>query len=354
MTPKTTRAAVYERGGSISVQDVALPELKDGELLVRITACGICPGETVRWYVDGKAPFGLGHEPVGVIEARGAGAAPARPWEKPFAPGERVFVHHHAPCMTCRHCMRGDYVQCQTWRATKIIPGGMAQLAVVPAENVRADVLRVPDSIDDETATLIEPLATVSKSLRRSGMRRGDTVLVIGLGVMGMLHVALARKRGASQVFGADRVSSRLARAENIGADRAFDVDRTALGEQVLQATGGAGANIVIVGPGSKEALDAAASSVAPGGAIVMFAPLSPGETWPLPVHDFYFKDISVIGSYSAGPNDTRESLKLLSTGFDVKPIFTHRFTLDAVAEAYALVAHAQEALKVVVYPQTS
>lgn len=351
MLPKTTRAAMYERGGTISVREVPLPELKDGELLVRVTACGVCPGETMRWYVDGKAPFGLGHEPVAVIEARGAGAAPARPWEKPFEAGERVFVHHHAPCMYCRRCRRGDYVQCETWRSTKLVPGGMAQFAVVPAENVHADVLRIPDAIDDETATLIEPLATVVKSLRRSGLRRGDTTLVIGLGVMGLLHVALARQRQAALIMGADRVSARLENAKVVGADFAFDTTSAPLADQVRHATGGEGTDIVIVGPGSKDALDAASQCVAPGGTILIFTALSPEERWPMPVHDLYFKDVRVVTSYSAGPDDTREALKLLSAGINVKPMFTHRFGLEAVAEAYRLVAEAQEALKVVVYP---
>jgi len=351
MLPKTTRAAVYEGGGTIAVVDVPLPDVAPGELLVRISACGICPGETVRWYVDGKAPFGLGHEPVAIIEACGAGAAPARPWGKPFSPGERVFVHHHAPCMRCRRCLRGDYVQCAAWRSAKLLPGGMAQFAIVPADNVSFDVLRIPEDVGDETATLVEPLATVIKSIRRSGMRRNDRVLVIGLGVMGLLHVAVARHQGAEFVLGADRIASRLERALQLGAHAALDVSSAPLPEQVFAATDGEGADIVIVGPGTREALDAAAASVAPGGTIVVFSPLAPGESWPLPVHEFFFKDVSVVASYSAGPSDTRAALKLLAGGLNVRPLVTHRFGLEAVAEAYRLVAEAQEALKVVVYP---
>jgi len=342
---------MYRGGGCVSIEDVTLPELQPGELLVRVTACGICPGETLRWYVDAKAPFGLGHEPVGVIEACGPGAAPARPWEKPFSAGERVFVHHHAPCMRCRRCRRGDYVQCRTWRATRLVPGGMSEYAVVPSENVHADVLRLPDSMSDETATLIEPLATVVKSLRRGGMRSGDVVLVIGLGVMGLLHVALAHHRNAGLVIAADRVGSRLERARELGARRTIDVSAAPISDLVREATDGEGADVVVVGPGSKEALDAAASAVGPGGTIVVFTPLAPGETWPLPVNQFYFKDVGVVTSYSAGPPDTREALELLAGGLNVAPLFTHRFGLDDVAEAYALVETAQDALKVVVTP---
>ena len=227
----------------------------------------------------------------------------------------------------------------------------MAQYAIVPAQSVRADVLRIPDALDDDLATLVEPLATVVKSVRRSGLRAGDRVLVIGLGIMGMLHVALARFRGAELIMGADRVGVRLAAAREHGAHHAFDVDRAPLHEQVSAATDGEGADVVIVGPGSVEAMRAAATCVAPGGKIVLFTPTPATEFWPLPVHDLYFKDVSVIASYSAGPNDTREALELLADGLPLRTLVTHRFGLDSIAEAYRLVAAGNEALKVIVYP---
>ena len=357
MIPTTTRAAVYERGGGIAVRDVKLAPPAAGELLVRVTACGICPGEVVAWYNDRKAPFVLGHEPVAVIEACGDGAAPSpngiapANGSKPFQPGERVFVHHHAPCMTCRRCQRKDYVQCETWRRTKLRPGGMAQYAIVPAESVRADVLRIPETLDDDLATMVEPLATVVKSTRRSRLRAGDRVLVIGLGIMGMLHLALARFRGAELVIGADRVKSRLERAREHGAHLTLDVGAAPLSDQVRSATDGEGADIVIVGPGSIEAMQSAAQCVAPGGTIVLFAPTQATEVWPVPVQDFYFKDVSVVASYSAGPNDTREALTLLADGLPLAGLVTHRFGLESIAEAYQLVAAADDALKVIVYP---
>lgn len=347
----TTRAAVYDRDGAITIKELPLEPPGTGELGVRINACGICPGEVLGWYVARKAPFVLGHEPVGVIEECGDGAAPAGDGGSPFKTGERVFIHHHAPCMHCRHCERGDHVQCAAWRASKLVPGGMASRAVVPAMNVRADVLRLPDDIDDDTATLIEPLATVVKSVGRSRVRAGDRVLVLGLGVMGLLHVALMRRRGAGLVLGADRVPTRLACARRMGAHEVIDISEGGLENSVYDATDGDGADIVIVGPGSVPAMESAAATVARGGTIVLFTPLPANERWPLPVHDFYFKDVTVTTSYSAGPLDTRKALELLKDGFDVRPLLTHRFSLDDVNEAYRLVAEARDALKVIVYP---
>ncbi len=349
--PTTTRAAVYDRDGTIEIRELALASPAEGELIVRITACGICPGEVLAWYVARKAPFVLGHEPVGVIERCGSGAAPGYDGATPFEVGERVFIHHHAPCMTCRACLRGDHVQCATWRSTQLIPGGMSTFAVVPAANVRADVLRLPDELGDDAATLIEPLATVVKSIRRSRLRAGDRILIIGLGVMGLLHVALARRRGAGLVLAADRVPERLACAKRMGADRALDVSAAAIDDLVSAETDGAGADVVVVGPGSMAAMDDAVRCVARGGTIVFFTPLPAHERWPMPVHDLYFKDVTITASYSAGPDDTREALGLLAGGLDVAPLLTHSFPLDGVVDAYRLVAAAREALKVVVYP---
>lgn len=353
--PATTRAAFYQPGGTISLVDIPLSEPQAGELLVRINACGLCASETLRWYADAKAPFALGHEPAAAIVACGDDARPA-PFDgesasRPFAVGERVFIHHHAPCMQCRRCRRGDYVQCATWRATSLRPGGMSQFAIVPHENVLHDVLRIPVGIDDHTATLIEPLATVIKSVRRSRMHSGDRVLVIGLGAMGMLHMLVARQRGAGTIFGADRVRMRLQRASSFGADAVIDVETAALDLQVAELTGGEGADIVFVTPGSAAALNDAWKCVAPGGTIVVFTPLPPGELWPLDVNKAFFADINVVTSYSAGPNDTREAVTLLLGGLPVAPLFTHRFGFNEVQEAYDTLRRTESSLKVIVYP---
>jgi len=340
-----TRAAVYDRDGSISLRDVELPPPQAGEALVRITACGICPGEAMDWYVARKAPFVLGHEPVGVVEALGDGV-------DSFAPGERVFIHHHAPCMRCERCERGDHVQCAQWKARRLVPGGMSQRAIVQAPAVATDMLALPDALGADAATFVEPLATVVKSLRRAGEITGRTVLVIGLGVMGQLHVMLARQRQAARVFAVDGIARRRERALAAGADAAFEPDDVA--QRVDKATNGAGADIVVVGPGSTAAMDAAAACVAPGGTIVLFTPLRPDERWALPVHDLYFKDVRIAHTYSAGPDDTREALRLLENGLPAAGLVTHRLPLGDVRKAYKLVRDAGEALKVIVYPQQS
>lgn len=339
-----TRAIVYHTSDDLRLEEVPLRPVAAGELLVRIRACGLCPGEAMGWYMARKAPLVPGHEPVAEVVQTGQGVVE-------FSPGDRIFVHHHAPCLQCRFCRRGDYAQCATFRTTKLIPGGLSEFAIVPAEVVRADALQIPHGLSDEAATFVEPLACVVKAVRRAGVRSGDRVLIIGLGVMGLLHVMLVRRLGAGLIVGADRVSARLAHAKQAGADVTVDVSRESVPDVVRTHTEGVGADIVVVGPGTVEAIDLGFRCVAPGGTLVLFTPTPPEDVWPLPVHDAYFREVRVVPSYSAGPPHTKEALEWLVRGLPVETLVTHRYSLDGAAEGYRLVREATEALKVVVRP---
>ncbi|HET6893837.1 MAG TPA: alcohol dehydrogenase catalytic domain-containing protein [Candidatus Baltobacteraceae bacterium] len=288
------KAAVLYDVDDIRIEERAVPEIGPGELLVHTRASGICTGDIMGWYVRRKAPLVLGHEPAGVVSAVGDGV-------HDFAPGDRVFVHHHAPCFACRACERGDYVQCATWRKTSIDPGGLAEYFRVPRENVR-DTLRLPQSIPFVDGSLVEPLACVVKSVRRSGLRAGDSVHIIGLGVMGLMHALTAQAIGAA-VSGSDFLEPRRAHASSLGV-RALRPD-----ESVDSA------DVVICGPGSPEALRDAFAAVAPGGTVVMFTPLEPGVPFTFDPNDLYFRDVKLVTSYSCGPNDTREALDLIARG---------------------------------------
>ena len=342
--PSVTRAVVFHSPGDLRLEQVPLPAPGSGDLVVRIRACGLCPGETMDWYMARKAPLALGHEPVGEIIHAGPGV-------RGFTVGERVFVHHHAPCLRCRSCRRGEFVHCATWRRSRLHPGGVSEFAVVPAEIVRGDTLRIPPVLSDEAATFVEPLGCVVKSLRRGGLRQGGSVLVIGLGVMGLLHVLLARRLGAGMIIGADRIASRLAHARAAGADVTVNVEDEPLPDAVRSATGTEGADLVIVGPGTVEALQSGFASAAPAGTVVLFTPTPPDARWPIPVHDAYFREIRIVPSYSAGPDDTAEALRHLLDGLPVESLITHRLSLDAAPEGYRLVREAKDALKVIVRP---
>jgi L-iditol 2-dehydrogenase len=341
--PTSTTAAIYYAPGDLRLEEVPLPPLGRGEMLVRIRACGLCPGEIMDWYMARKAPVPLGHEPVGEVVEVADGVA--------YPPGARVFVHHHAPCLNCHFCRRGDFVQCATWRPRRLVPGGLATHAIVQAPAVASDVVPLPDGLSDDAATFVEPLACVVKSIRRARVCDGDHVLVIGLGVMGLLHLLAIRALAApAQLLAADRILDRLARGASV-ADRVIDVSQVSLVHAVAEATGGRGADVVVVGPGSVEALEAGRQATAPGGTLVVFTPTPPDVVWPLPAHDVFFNETTIVPSYSAGPHDTREAVRLLSGGLPVEPLITHRLPLRDAAAGYTLVRAAGAALKVVVRP---
>lgn len=333
MIPRTMRVARLDENLEVGIAEMDVPSVGAGEILVRTRACGICTGDIMGWYMKRKAPLVFGHEPAGEIAAVGAGVEDLRP-------GDRVFVHHHAPCMTCRLCERGEYVQCVAWRNGKLVPGGMAEYFAVPAGQVRADTLRLPPEVSFEDAALVEPLACTVKSMRRAGLRGGERVVVIGLGIMGQLHVVLARHAGASQVIGLDRVPFRLDRARELGADQVIHVDEQDPAAALAELTGGEMADAVIVGPGSIEAMELGLALAGRGSTVVLFTASKPEDRLAVAPFDLYFREIRLAPSYSCGPNDTREALDLIARGVVRREqVVTHEFPLDRVVEAYRTAA---------------
>jgi len=326
----------------VRLEDAPVPTIGPGEALVRARACGICSGDVVPWYIRKKAPLVFGHEPVGDVVQVGDGVDGLRP-------GDRVFAHHHAPCFRCRACARGEFVQCPTWKESHLDPGGMAEFFRVPAINL-ADTLVLPAHISDADGALTEPLACVVKSLDRAGAVAGASVLIIGLGIMGQLHLLLARHLGARQILAADLVAPRIEKARALGADQALDVAGGDLVAQVLAHTDGAGAEIVIVGPATVAALEQGLACAARGGTVVQFMGTEPGETLGLSTFDFYFRELRLVPSYSCGPVETRRALELISAGVvRADQVVTHRFALADVAEAYRVAALDKRAIKTLV-----
>ena len=336
--PNTMRAAVLYDVDDIRIEQRPVPDLREGELLVQTRASGICTGDVMGWYVKRKAPLVFGHEPVGTIAALGPGAPATDDDGEPFALGDRVFVHHHAPCFACEACRREDYVQCATWRASKLEPGGLAEYFRVPACNVR-DTLRLPDAVSFVDGSLVEPLACVMKSLRRGSVRSGDAVLVIGLGVMGLMHIAAAVDRGA-HVFGSDFNPQRRELAAKLGAIVAHpdEIDAT-----LRAATDGRGADVVICGPGAPGPLNSAFALTASGGTVVMFTPLEPGVAFAFDANDLYFRDLNLIASYSCGPNDTREALAAITRGaVTAEKLGATFYPLEEAGIAYAALSKSE------------
>jgi L-iditol 2-dehydrogenase len=280
------KLARYMGGGRVEIVDEPKPKCPAGGLLVRTEACGLCSGELMDWYMDRKIPHVLGHEVAGIVEE----SHDAR-----FPVGERVFVHHHAPCLKCEWCLSGMHVHCDQWKRTQLVPGGMAEYFAVSAENLN-DTLSVGEmrAVD---AALIEPLACVVKSMRTAGKSfPTEGVAVIGLGVMGLMH-ALAMPGSTGFEVNARRADW----AENLGIHLGGSNDSMRFDR-------------VFVCPGSQSAFDFALKIANPGALLVMFAPLPPNEHLAVP-QDVYFRDIRIAHSYSCGPDDTREAKEIIAAG---------------------------------------
>jgi L-iditol 2-dehydrogenase len=339
----TVRVAKLYSFNDIRIEDIPIPDVGPGDALISTAACGICSGDVMPWYIEKKAPLVLGHEPAGVIIETGNEVTS-------FKPGDRVFVHHHAPCLSCRHCIRGNYVQCDTWRSTRIIPGGISEYILIPRTNLENDTLMIHGGVSFQDATLIEPAACIIKALKRLRITEGDTVLIIGLGAMGQMHIPLLRKYGAGKIIGADMVPYRLSKALEFGVDYVIDVSKHNLIESLKDLTHGDMADIVVVGPNSIDAMKQGIESAGPGGKVLFFTPAKPGERLSFDPNDLYFRDINIISSYSCGPADTREALDNIRDGIITAQKFvTHQFPVEHTAEAFRITAEAKNSLKCII-----
>ena len=331
------RVAMYYGLGKIRLQAAPDPVAGPGEIVIRMTACGICGTDLMGWYQDPRAPVVLGHEPVGVVHQVGEGA--------PFAIGERVFVHHHVPCFVCDRCRAGRHTLCERFRQTNIDPGGLAELIRVPAENVRADVLRLPDGVSDWVATLVEPLACVLRGLRQVEVGPGVRVAIVGAGGMGLLEAQAAVAFGAGRVVVIEPRADRRAVAQSLG----FAVLSSSDPEALKREMGGALADVVIVCTHDHGAIAGALALAGHSARIQLFAPTEPGEFVALDLGSIFFREVSIGATYSAGPFDTREALDLLAAGqIDAGAIVSHRVPFDRVEHAFDL-ARDGTAIKVVV-----
>ena len=337
---------MYYNNHDVRLEEMPTPQIGPGELLVRVEACGICGSDVMEWYRRDRVPLVLGHEIGAQIVAVGDGV-------ERYKEGDRVSAAHHVPCNTCHYCLNGHHTVCDTLRRTNFDPGGFAEYLRLPAINVDRGVFLLPNEISYEEATFIEPLACILRGQRLAHMQPGQSVLVIGSGIAGLLHVQLARALGAGRVIATDINDYRLKAARQFGADAAIHAKED-LPKYLYQLNQGRLADLVIVCTGATSAITQALQSVERGGTILFFAPTDSGTTIPISINELFFRnDITLTTSYAGSPADYQTALELIRSGtIPVRQMITHRLGLAETGLGFQLVAKAQDSIKVIIEPQ--
>jgi len=321
------KAARYLGPGSLAIEDVPVPTIADGEVLVRVRACGVC-GTDVKTYVRGHARIRpgsvLGHEVAGeVVESR----------HPRFAAGQRVALGPYAPCGRCASCRRGRYSLCSDLGAAFAEPGGFAEYVKVPERLADLVMFAIPDSMSFELASLAEPLACCVHGLEALDLPDGGSLLVIGDGPMGLMQAAIAPAFGAGRIVVAGATPHRLAHAAGF-VHATVDVTATPLVEAARELFPD-GPDAVMVSVASQEALAQAMQVVAKGGAVNVFAGMPKGETFPLDLERVHYDEVRVVGTFGYGPADFTRALDLMADpGLGLERMITDRVPLTDVERA--------------------
>jgi len=337
------KISIWHDNKDIRIQDAPVPEPGQGEVLLKIMACGICGSDIVEWYRLPRAPLTQGHEIGARVEKVGPGVSR-------FKPGDRVMAAPKVPCLECAYCRDGHFPQCS--EVKERLGGGFAQYVLVPKVIVENGLYPLPASISYEQATFIEPLACVVRAARIGGVTEKRTVLVLGSGISGLLHIRLAMLRNCV-VAATDLNPRKLELAGRAGARILIPAgdDVQSVPARLIRETGRK-ADVVILCTGALPAVEQAWQSVDKGGAVVFFAVPDPGKRVVIPINDFWTKEVRILTSYYCGPPDIREAMDLLASGkIEVDSLVTHRLPLEKIAAGFALMLEGKDAVKVIIEP---
>ena len=341
------RVAMYYNNRDVRLEEMPKPKIGAGEILVKVMASGICGSDVMEWYRIKKAPRVLGHEITGKIAEVGEGV-------ECYKVGDKVFVSHHVPCNTCHYCLNGDHTACETLHTTNYDPGGFSEYIRVPQLNVDRGVFLLPDEVSFEDGAFIEPLACVIRGQREARLKPGQSVLILGSGISGLLHLLLARALGAGRVITTDISEYRLKAAQRLGADEVIHAKED-VPTRVREINDDRPVNLVIICTGALSAFGQAFESADRGGMILCFATTPPDIEVTVPINDFWRNGIKMLPSYANSPYDAAVAINLIRAGrVPVHEMITHRLGLEEAGRGFQLVAEADESIKVIIEPHKS
>lgn len=339
------KTASVKEPSVISVSETENPSLESGEILVQMHACGICGSDLEKVFGQyGQPSMRLGHEPAGIVLDVGSDVTE-------FKKGDRVFTHHHVPCYDCHFCNHGNETMCKKYYETNLSPCGLSEQYVVPAWNVsHGGVLKISDSLSFEEAAMIEPLACCVRAWTKYSYQEGDSAAIFGVGPTGMMHVMLAHAKKFSKIFCFDVNDFRLDFAKKFNITESIKSMDETRKQKILDHTDNRGVDVAIVATSSLKALDDAIDMVRKGGAVMMFGVPSKGAKMDLDMSKIYSKEITLVTSYAASDNDTKEALNLIeSSQIDVKQLITHTYPIDDTQKAFDHARSGENAMKIII-----
>jgi L-iditol 2-dehydrogenase len=352
--PGTMQAAVYRGVNDVRVETVPVPRIGAGELLLRVHSCGVC-GTDLKKIATGShsAPRIFGHETSGVIAAVGEGVSQ-------YQRGDCVVVFHHIPCRTCFYCENKTFAQCSTYKKVGCTAGfepsggGFAEYVRVMDWIVEHGTVRIPEGVSFEQACFVEPVNTCMKGIEALRLRRGETVLAIGQGPIGIILSVLAQRTGAS-IITSDLYPERLRIGLRSGLETSIDASRANVVEKVREMTGGRGADAVILAVGGNSLIRAAMDATRPGGRVLLFAQTQHGEATIDPAA-VCVDEKTLVGSYSASVDLQDDSARfVMNCEMNLEGLVSHRFPLSGSAQALDLAAHPQPtSMKIMIQPGLS
>jgi L-iditol 2-dehydrogenase len=341
------KAAMLYGIKDLRVEDVEVPEVEAGEVLVRVKAATTCGTDLKifrRGYVEKviRLPTVFGHEWAGEVVEAGEGLD----WPKK---GMRVRAGNSAPCLHCSMCQKGKYNLCEKmiW-----LWGAYAEYIKVPARMVLVNMQEIPQHVSYEEASLTEPLACVLHGAEEVGVKLGDIVTIIGAGPIGLLHLLTAKRKGAGKIISIDLVEERLNFARKLGADETINAGKGNVVEKVQRLTGGYGADVVIEAIGLPATWEQALKLVRKGGTVLEFGGCPPGTKVKVDTEMLHYGEVTVRGAFHATPLHFKKALNLIaSRTIDVRPLVTRKMKLEEIKEAFEILSTTKSEIKIAITP---
>jgi L-iditol 2-dehydrogenase len=329
----------------VIVKDVSAPYPKDDEIVVRMKVCGLCGSDLEKTTISyGMGSTRLGHEPVGEIAKVGDNITG-------FKEMERVFTHHHVPCYSCYYCSHNAETMCDSYQLNNLEPCGLSEEFLVSSMHIqRGGVLKLPTSVTDEEASLIEPLACCIRALNKCDLKGIDDIVIMGAGPVGIMNALLARDAGVKRVILIDPNEFRLEFGKRMGFEVLHPINDEEKTRSIKDVLSGRGADLVVVATGNQNAFIQSLKMLRKGGSIVLFGVPARSSFVNIDLSFLYANEISILSSYAATEVETNRALKLLADRrLNFGSLITHQFNLENAESAFRCAHDAVDAMKVVI-----